>query len=202
MRQQEPLSKEKLDEIVENGYLSDSGLDKEIFSVLYNELHTIAKGMPRINKINYDVQTTALLHEAFIHFMKKNDFHWKNLSQFYAVAAKTMRQILIDQARKVTAAKRGGKHTVISYEDLSSISENLALQQLPIDQFDSLDLAIKKLEEDANNKRLVQIVELRFFMGLTIEETAEILKVSRSTVFHDWMFTKAWLARELKKMQI
>jgi RNA polymerase sigma factor (TIGR02999 family) len=131
------------------------------------------------------------VHEAFLKLVGQQNITWQNRAHFFGIAANSMRQILVDYARQKGAAKRGGSVTRVSVDDAMMIAEE-SLEELV-----AIDEALRKLENV--DKRLSRMVELRFFVGLTIEETAEVLSISPRTVKRDWELAKAWLYRTIKK---
>ncbi len=163
-------------------------LDK-IMPVVYNELRRISSKYLNNEYRKHTLQTTELVHEAYIKLIGDQKLSWESRSHFFAIAAKSMRQILVDYARKRKALKRGEGKTLLSLDD-----NNIILNQTE-DNILSLDEALTRLEK--LEKRSSEIVELRFFSGLTIEETAEVLNISVATVKRDWKFAKAWLYREI-----
>ena len=137
----------------------------------------------------HTLQTTALIHEAFLKLADQRNKQWQNRAHFFAVAGRAMRQILVDHARTRYRDKRGGKTKIISLDQIAEIStERVA-------QFVALDEALNELEK--LEERKCRVVELRYFSGLNIEETAEVLKVSPETVQRDWRFARTWLMRQL-----
>lgn len=166
-----------------------SALD-ELAAAVYSELRRIADRYLRRERSDHTLQPTALVHEAFIRLVGQ-DASWQNRSHFFGVAAEIMRRILVDHARRKQAEKRGGEAEIIQLtddvEDAAAASVDLV----------ALDDALTRLAMiDPQQSR---IVELRFFTGLSIEETAEALQVSPSTVKREWRMARAWLFRELKK---
>jgi RNA polymerase sigma-70 factor, ECF subfamily len=135
------------------------------------------------------LQTTALVHEAYLKMVEQNSVDWKNRSHFFAIASQAMRRILIDHARKQIAEKRGGEGEKISLEEIDVASIN------PDQNLIALDEALSELEKvDPQQSR---IIELRYFGGLTVEETAEVLQISPRTVAREWAMARAWLYRNL-----
>ncbi len=163
-------------------------LDK-ILPVVYNELKQISSKYLRNEYKEHTLQTTELVHEAYIKLIGNDKLTWQSKSHFFGIAAKSMRQILVDYARKRKAVKRGEGKTLLSLDD-SNIMVNQTEEQIL-----NLDEALSKLEKI--EERSSKIVELRFFSGLSIEETAEVLNISVATVKRDWKFAKAWLYREI-----
>ncbi len=184
------------DQIQENNtaLLIDIGRgDKEALNrflpVVYNELRRLASSYLRAEYGSRTIQTTELVHEAYIKLIGGQNISWQNKAHFFGIAANSMRQILVDLARKRKSQKRGGNQTKIS------LFEDLVIMDDSDDKLLALDEALKKLE--TLDKRLCKVVELRYFSGLTINETAEALNTSASTVKREWNVAKAWLYREL-----
>jgi RNA polymerase sigma factor (TIGR02999 family) len=157
--------------------------------LVYAELRRLAASYLRSEAPGHTLQPTALVHEAFLRLVGRNAPDCQNRSQFYGVAAHLMRQILIDHARGRQAMKRGGP--VAHY----SLEEDLVVSPERDTDLVALDEALERLA--AVDPRKSQVVELRFFGGLSVEETAEVLKVSEKTVRREWQFAKAWLLHEL-----
>ena len=157
--------------------------------LVYAELRRLAGSYMRSEAPRHTLQPTALVHEAFLRMVSRDAPDCQNRSHFYGVASHLMRQILIDHARTRHAGKRGGGKADISLE------ENLVVSREREPDLVALDDALERLS--ALDPRKTQVVELRFFGGLSVEESAEVLKVSEVTVRRDWQFAKAWLFREL-----
>jgi RNA polymerase sigma-70 factor (ECF subfamily) len=155
------------------------------------ELRRLAKGYLAREQAGHLLQTTALVNEAYLHLIDQRGVPWRNRAHFFGIAANTMRQILVNHARARNSAKRGGGVRPVELNEAVAATEERALDLVALD--DALnDLA--KLDQ-----RQSRVVELKFFGGLTNEETAEVLKVSVGTVKSDWLDAKAWLYRELSK---
>ena len=166
--------------------------DDALLNLVYAELHSQAHRYLRRERVGHTLQTTALVHEAYLKLSKQKTTAWESRSHFFAIAATLMRRILIDYAKTKHRVRRGG-----SQEDLRiNTAFTLAVSD---SNFDLLDLneALDRLAE--KDKDLARIVELRFFAGLEVPETAEVLKVSESTVKRGWAIAKAWLHRELTR---
>ncbi len=161
----------------------------ELLPLVYAELRKMAKRYMDSQPSGHTLQTTALIHEAYLKLAVQTDKNWQNRAHFFAVAARAMRHILVDHARTRQRDKRGGKTQVISLDQVAEISTERAAQFVALDE---ALIELEKLEE-----RKSRVVELRYFAGLNIEETAEVLKVSPETVQRDWRFAKTWLMREL-----
>jgi RNA polymerase sigma factor (TIGR02999 family) len=174
----------------------DENVVDQLMPVVYDELRGIARRQLRRERPDHTLSTTALVHEAYVRLVDQTLVAWQDRAHFFAVAARAMRRVLVDHARKRTALKRGGKQQPIPLDRLSGLG---AKAQVSIDaQADlllSLDEALDRLAVFSD--RLARIVELRFFGGMTEEETAEALGVSARTVRRDWVKAKAWLFKEL-----
>ena len=155
---------------------------------VYRELHSLAKRYMAGERGNHTLQATAVVSEAFLRLIDWNNVRWQNRAHFIGVAANLMRRVLVDYARTRAYAKRNHGLQITFDEGL------LASKEKTVELLD-LDRALSKLEKiDARKAR---VVELRFFGGLTVEETAEVLKISPNTVLNDWSFAKTWLFREM-----
>ena len=161
----------------------------QLMSAVYDELHRLARRYMRRESPGHTLQTSALLNEAFLRLVDQKHVQWQNRAHFYGIAAQMMRRILVDYARSRNYAKRGGGAHVLS------LDEALIVSDARNDQLVNLHEALERLTEFDSRKG--QMVELRFFGGLSIEETAEILGVSPGTVMRDWTLAKAWLHREM-----
>ncbi len=163
-------------------------LDK-LLPLVYNELRRLAHSYLTSERTDHTLQTTALVHEAYLKLIDQHSVNWENRAQFFALSAQAMRRILLDNARRHTAAKRGSGQK-FSLEEVATVSNGAANESLI-----ALDIALQKLETiDAEQSR---IVELRYFGGLTIEETAEVLKTSPSSVQREWTIARAWLYKAI-----
>lgn len=158
---------------------------------VYRELRRIAGRCMKNERAGRTMQATALVHEAYLKLIDVGQVDWQHRAHFYAIAARIMRRILLDRARRRTAGKRGGNAPAVSLDELPDISSVRAREMI------ALDDALQQLAHvDA---RKAQVIELRFFGGLTAEETGEVLKVSPDTVLRDWKLARAWLLTELSK---
>lgn len=167
---------------------SDAALE-ELMPLVYDELHTMAKRYMSGQNKGHTFQTTELIHEAYLKLAGGEKKDWKNRAHFLGVAALAMRHILVNYALSKQSQKRGGDRQRVTLNDNSVVSMERS------EEIVALDEALKGLERlDARKGR---VVELRYFGGLSIEETASILKVSHQTVQRDWRFAKSWLMREL-----
>lgn len=161
----------------------------ELITLIYDELHRMAARYMRSERPNHTLQATALVHEAYLQLSRQQDANWQNRAHFLAVAATTMRSILIDYARARGAEKRGGGQPKLSLE------ESLVLTAGRREELLALDAALHQLAEFA--PRESRVVELRYFGGLSVEETAEVLQVSEKTVKRDWRRAKDWLHSQI-----
>lgn len=159
--------------------------------LVYDELHHAAKRYMAHERAGHTLQTTALVNEVYLRLVDSARTNWQDHAHFFAVCAKMMRRILVDWARSRRAAKRGGEARQIELETVPDV----ALE--PATDLVALDDALNALA--ALDQRRSQMVELRFFGGLSVEETAEVLKVSPETVMRDWKLAKSWLRRELSR---
>jgi RNA polymerase sigma-70 factor (ECF subfamily) len=164
----------------------------ELLPHIYAELHRQAGRALRRERQNHSLQTTALVHEAYLKLVDQRKVEWKSRSHFFAIAATAMRRILVDYARNRKREKRGGANDNLPLEEAFLA----AADEMNVDLI-ALDEALTRLAEfDPQQER---IVELRYFSGLSLEETAETLDISRATVARDWDVAKAWLYRELTR---
>jgi len=166
-----------------------SALDK-LMLLVYDELRRVASNYLRRERQNHTLQPTALVNEAYMKLVDQKA-HWQNPAQFYGVAAQLMRRILVDHARQHQAAKRGGTH-----QQRLSITSARAVADAPAVDLLAVHEALEELKQfDPQQER---IVELRFFGGLSIDETAEVLGVGHATVERDWKMARAWLRKKLE----
>jgi RNA polymerase sigma factor (TIGR02999 family) len=160
-----------------------------LIPLVYGELHRLANRYLRSERRGHTLQATEVLHEAYLRLADQRNIQWQNRAHFYGVAAALIRNILVDYARSHRAAKRGGGDWRLSLDAAADIPERQDLDLV------ALDDALVKL--DRYDAELHRIVELRFFGGLTIEETAQVLNVSDSTVKRQWVLAKTWIFREI-----
>lgn len=159
-----------------------------VIPLIYDELRGIARSHLSRERPDHTLTTTALVHEAYLRMVDIRQVQWQDRAHFFAMAARQMRRILIDHARSVGRARRGGDAVIVSLDEASDF---------PVrpESLIHLDLALERLE--ASNERQCRVVECRCFVGLSVEETAEVLGTSATTVKRDWAFARAWLNREL-----
>src|SRR5438128_2083321 len=161
----------------------------ELIPLVYDELRRQAARYLRHERAGHTLQTTALIHEAYLRLIDQKNVHWQNRAHFFGIAAQLMRRILVDHARTRKRAKRGGSDIRVPLEDAMAIARAPQLDVVALDE------ALNRLAEI--DEQQGKIVELRFFSGLTVEETAEVLGISPATVKRDWSMAKAWLHREI-----
>ena len=165
-----------------------TALDK-LIPMLHDELHRLAHQHMRRERPGNLLQTSALINEAYLRLVDEPDLTIESRAHFFGIAARLMRQILVDEARRRDSAKRGGKAIQVSLSEATSVAYEQAASVV------ALDDALKTLE--GIDARQSEIVQLRFFGGLSIEETAEVLDVSPGTVMRDWTFARAWLRSQM-----
>lgn len=163
----------------------------ELYPLIYGELRNLAYGHMKRQSADHTLSKTELVHEAYLKMIDQTKINFNDKTHFLAIASKCMRQILIDHARKKHAQKRGGNNKDVTY-----IDEIFAVQKQKAQELINIDTALKELE--TLNKRLAEVVEMRFFGEMSIEDTAQALGISKSTVKRDWMKARGWLYKELK----
>lgn len=172
------------------GQGDEAALEK-LIPLVYDELHRLAHQQMNRERSGHTLQTTGLLNEAYLRLVDMRNVRWQNRAHFFAISARLMRRILVDFARSRNYLKRGG--TVLHV----SLDETLAISADKGADFIALDDALNALAE--LDPRKSKVVEMRFFGGMSVEETAEVLNVSPETVMRDWKTAKIWLLRELSK---
>lgn len=168
----------------------EDGAKDELYQMVYDELRRQAHRYMSRENTGHTLQTTALVNEAYLKLADTNNLNWQDRAHFFAVSANVMRHILVDHARATRAIKCGGGAQHVALEDIVEIP------QAPNKDVLALNDALNKLAKVDDRKS--KVVELRYFGGLSVEETAEVLKVSADTVMRDWRLAKAWLLRELQ----
>jgi RNA polymerase sigma factor (TIGR02999 family) len=164
---------------------------EELMPLVYNELRRLARRHMGGERPEHVLQATALVNEAYLRLVDIRRIQWQDRAHFFAMAARLMRRVLVDFARAQKNQKRGGAlHRV-------TLDGNLPVSSETPEDLIAIDEALRSLA--AQYERKSQVVELRFFAGLSVEETAEVLKVSEETVMRDWKFAKSWLMRELSR---
>ena len=175
--------------LVDWGNGDKEALDR-ILPIVYDELRKQAARYLRRERAGHTLQTTALIHEAYIRLVDQRNVRWQNRAHFFGISAQLMRRILVDHARTKRRAKRGGSDIKVALDEGDLIATGPDVDVIAVDQ--ALE-RLSKIDEQQS-----KIVELRFFSGLTVEETAEVLKISPATVKRDWSMAKAWLHREIR----
>jgi len=163
----------------------------ELLAQLYTELRRLAEVLTRQLPPGQTLQPTALVHEAYLRLVRNQDPGWEGRRHFFGAAAQAMREILIEQARRKASQKHGGQAQRVE------LGEGLAWIEPPADDLLALDEALRRLQ--AEDPRLAEVVQLRYFTGLSVEETAGVVGASVRTVKRDWRYARAWLARQLGK---
>src|SRR5258705_11862907 len=163
----------------------------QLMPLVYTELHRLAHRHIKKERPGHTLQTSALVNEAFLRLVDQRDVHWQSRAHFFSIAAQMMRRILVDYARSRRFAKRGGNAQQVSLDEELMTSNQRSADVVRLD--DALN------ELASVDLRKSQVVELKFFGGLSIEETAEVLGVSPGTVMRDWTLAKAWLRRAMGK---
>lgn len=160
-----------------------------LMPLVYEELRGVAHRYMRRERNDHTLSTTALVHEAYLKLVDQHRVQWQNRAHFFAIAAQAMRRILLMYARKRKAAKRGGGQAP------AALDENMLVSDDRIEEIVALDEALTRLA--AMDERLARVVEYRYFGGLTIDETAEVMGLSSATIKRDWRTARAWLFREM-----
>jgi len=168
----------------------NQGALDQLMPRVYDELRRLARSYLRRERPDHTLQATALVHEAYIRLMDQHSVSWQNRAHFFGIASQLMRRILVNHALARGAAKRGGQAPKLS------IDEGVSFEQRDVDLL-ALDDALKTME--TLDPRQARIVELRFFRGLSIEETAEVVNLSPATVKREWSTAKLWLRRQIAK---
>jgi|SRR5215831_10685284 len=162
---------------------------EQLMPLVHDELHRLAHQHMRKESPGHVLQTSALINEAYLRLVDQPQVRFENRGHFFGIAARLMRHILVDEARKRNSAKRGGSLIQVPFDEVANTTQEQAANVV------TLDDALQRLERI--DERQGRIVELRFFGGLSIEETADVLKVSPGTVMRDWTFARAWLRNEM-----
>ena len=167
----------------------DAAAFDKLLPLVYDELRRIASRYMKRERAGHTLQTTALVNEAYLRLVNQQEIDWQGRTHFFAVAAQVMRRLLVDHARTNHYAKRGGNAVQVTLDEGAIVAENKNVEILALDE------ALTRLA--AMDERKVRIVELRYFGGLSVEETAAVLELSEITVKREWLKAKAWLFREL-----
>jgi RNA polymerase sigma factor (TIGR02999 family) len=183
------LSTHEITRLLRDWHDGDQAALDQLMPLVYDELRRLARNYMRRQSPGQTLQTTALINEAYLRLVNLPDIDWQSRAHFYAVAAQAMRYLLIERARSKRYAKRGGGAQQVSLDEAAMVSAGRSEELLALDE------ALTRLA--ALDPRQNRIVELRYFGGLTVEETAEVLGVSPVTVMREWAKAKGWLYREL-----
>jgi RNA polymerase sigma factor (TIGR02999 family) len=184
-----PASGGEITQLVEAWSAGDEAAFDRLIELVYDDLHQIAHRHLRLDRPDHTINTTALVHEAYLRLAQHSDGVWRSRAQFFAFASRAMRHILIDYARQRRAAKRGGTRIQVP------LTENMAAIDAEVAELLALDEVLALLEQ--HNPRMASVVECRFFGGLSVAETAEVLDASVRTVERDWTRARAYLQRAL-----
>ena len=172
----------------------DGDAASKLFPIVYDELRGLADGYLRRERAGHTLQPTALVHEAYLKLVRTKEPRFESRGHFLAIAATAMRRVLVRHAEKRLSKKRGGAAKRIDVEEMGELPAPERVDE--VDHL-ALDAALKKLE--ARDARKSKVVELRYYAGLSIEETAEALGASKATVKRDWEFARAWLLKEMSR---
>ena len=164
-----------------------------LLPLVYDELRMIARSYLRQERSDHTLQPTGLVHEAYLRLINQRQVDWRNRAQFFGLAASMMRRILVNHAEAKQAEKRGGHIQKVSLDEVSVVFEDEPLDLLALDE------VLRRLEKF--DKLKMEIVELKFFGGLTIDEIAEVTKISTATVEREWAFARGWLYKALTERQ-
>jgi RNA polymerase sigma factor (TIGR02999 family) len=181
---------EGITELLINWRNGDTAALDQLMPIVYEELRRLARGFMGRERNNHTLQTSALINEAYLKLVDQDETNWQNRAHFFAVAAQIMRHILVDHARSYGYEKRGAGAQRVSLDDAKVFSEERARELVALDE------ALKDLA--TVDPRKSRLVELRFFGGLNIDETAEVMDLSPTTVQREWRAAKAWLQRFIK----
>ena len=192
MTQESATPREVTRLLVEWGDGDEAALAR-LMPLVYDELRRLARNYMRRERPGHTIQPTALVNEAYLRLVEQTNIAWQSRAHFFGIAAGVMRRVLCDHARARLADKRGGGAVRVSLVEAAARSDEQTADMLALDE------ALVELAEV--DPRKARVVELRYFGGLSVEETAEALKVSRSTVLHDWSLAKAWLYTQVSGKQ-
>ena len=178
-------------QLLVNWSQGDQGALEQLMPLVYGELRRLASSYLRRERSNHTLQSTALVHEAFMRLVNQQDVQWRNRAHFYAIAAQMIRRILVDYARSQHADKRGAGAVKLELDEAMAVPHQPEIDLLGLN--DALD---QLAELDARQSR---VVELRFFAGLSIEETAEVMHLSPASIKREWNTARAWLFRQMTR---
>jgi RNA polymerase sigma-70 factor (ECF subfamily) len=183
------VPKHEITELLQAWRQGDEHALEKLTPQVYRELHRAARGCMARERGGHTLQTTALINELYLRLFDLKLIDWQNRAHFFALCARQMRRILTDQARARQSHKRGGGAQPVSLDVAPAVAPEVSADLVAVDD------ALNRLAKE--DERKSQVVEMRFFGGLSVEETAEVLKVSPETVMRDWKLAKAWLLRDL-----
>ena len=187
--------KQEVTQILESSDSADPSSPDRLLPLVYDELRQLAQRQMANERPGQTLQATALVHEAYVRLVGSPNLRWESRAHFFAAAALAMRRILVDRARRRQAAKHGGGKRRIGLDPVEIVCGDSTFGG--VEQLESLDKALNKLERV--DRRKAQLVMLRYFAGLTIQETAQALSLSPATVKVDWQFARAWLFGEMNR---
>ena len=183
------ISSVKVTQLLKAWSAGDAGALEKLVPAVHQELRRMARNYMRREREGHTLQATALVNEAYLRLVDIKDVSWQDRAHFFAVSAQTMRRILVDEARARCTEKRGGPAPRVNLDGVPVVAARKARELVALD-----DALLELAKIDA---RKAEVIELRFFGGLSVEETAEVLKISPQSVMRDWKLAKAWLMREL-----
>jgi RNA polymerase sigma factor (TIGR02999 family) len=183
-------SRQRVTQILRLLDLADPAQAEELLSIVYDELRLLARRQLQAERPGHTLEPTALVHEAYLRLVDARDLRWESRGHFFGTAARAMRQVLVDHARRRNADKRGGALERVTLATSIADEDAVAADVLELHE------ALERLA--SNDAELARLVELRFFAGLTLDETAEALGVSRRKVAKDWSVARLWLQREMR----
>lgn len=183
----------RITELLQSWQQGNAQSGEEVVPLVYAELRRIAKIRLSAERAGHTLQPTALVHEAWVRLMQQHGATWQNRSQFFAIAAQAMRRILVDHARRRHSNKRNSGEAPLTLDAV----EDIVASPVPDEEMLALDAALEQLS--SFDQRQARVVELRFFGGLSIEETAQVLDLSPTTVKREWTTARAWLYREIQR---
>ena len=186
-------SGERITQLLQAWQEGDARSGEDLVPLVYAELRKMARIRLGAERRSHTLQPTALVHEAWLRLMQQHGANWQNRAQFFAIAAQAMRRILVDHARRRQADKRGAGEAPLQIDGL----EDVLISPVPDEQMLALDAALERLA--ALDDRQAKIVELRFFGGLSVEETGAVLTLSPTTIKREWATARVWLFREIQR---
>jgi RNA polymerase sigma factor (TIGR02999 family) len=186
-----PLESPDVTQLLKDWSGGDETAADRLMPLVHEELRRLAHQYMRREKPGHTLQTSALVNEAYVRLVDQSKIQWESRAHFFGIAARLMRQILVDQARRKNFAKRGGGAIRVSLDSANALAQEQSANVMALDE------ALKTLEQ--TDLRKSQIVELRFFGGMSIEETAKALNVSPGTVMREWTFARAWLRNQMSQ---